>query len=59
MDDLPGMLYSKAFKLQLQSAVVGKNTGDIASLIEADYSLLFFAGGLHAFAPFSEPNSIL
>lgn len=58
MDDLLGMLYSKAFKLQLQSAVVGENAGGIASLIKANSGFLFFAGGFHAFAPFSEPNSI-
>lgn len=59
MDDLLGMLYSKAFKLQLQSTVVGENAGGIASLIKTDNGFLFFTGGLHAFAPFSEPNSIL
>ena len=59
MDDLLGMLYGKSFQFQLQSAVVGENAGGIASLVKTDNGFLFFAGGLHAFAPFSEPNSIL
>lgn len=33
MDDLLGMLYGKAFKLQLQSAVVGEDAGGITSLV--------------------------
>lgn len=59
MDDLLGMLYRKSFQFQLQSSVVGEDACCIASLIKTDNGFLFFTGGLHAFAPFSEPNSIL